>query len=1676
MNPSDLNREEVDPKTYKRKIKQYIKDKNWNKIAKLNEFLGDNYFKDGKITEAKKNYEDSVKYYIKTGSLDEIYSINKKIRNLYYKTTQFKKAIEYFEKKFEYHLKKNDWYIAGITKKIIGDLYSYNDDFDKALNNCKAAKNYLKMGEWRNYLAIINVKIGMLHFKQKKYNDAIIPFQEAYEINVNNENWDHAAYICLTLGKLYSLQEQFEEELKVYQNFIEKITKNIYWSEVAEAYMKIGKDFSHEGKFEEILKIYKEFIEFAKTIEDLGTIARAFMKIGKFYLQQGNLEKVKECYHSALEIDMINKDWENIAKTYTMIGNIYSQQKEFIEAEKSYQKSIDYNKMIKNWSYVARTYVSLGRNYSQQEKYAEAVECFQKSIEFNELDKDWENIAKSYSAIGYIYFQQELFDETINFYKKSIEYNEKKEEWGYIAQIYMMIGNVYFQQGKFAEAIENYQNSIKNDLKNNDWGNVAKSYMAIAKTYSLQYNLKEELNNYRIAITYDLRNKNLSGLALTYIKIGELYLKKGKLERGLRFCRKAIKLDLQNKNWEHIAKTYMVFGNIYFQKGNFLEAKMNYEKAFEYDLKNKNPDGISQSLLKIGKCYAQLEKFRKALRYFQKVLKIQIGSGNEIYIYKTRLMIASLYRKDRNWKKAFETYTKIADYLTGIDLNESLYFEIQALICQARIYENSSFIKEIPKIYSEIANKYEQLKDFWYAGFYNQINKIFKTDLLSQEGKHNECLESLLQLEKRLDLFLKDRLNEPRGRIFDLINFRKKQVSLFITRERAFISEEKNELDNSIKYFQKCSEISRELVAPRFKMDYRLYEGISIYYRAHAKRVEFQKLFKESKMNASSQRDLLRDEILPNFIKAQRIFRDLKQDLRERNISYEILLIEGKILELDNKIGKAFSKYYETELLLSQIDEEKAKLFSKSFKLLRGGRKGFPIEEFFLHKPCLGPTFIEYCDLPNIRLKQRFIHITFENIPTTGYLSEQYMFNVRLETDDEYFNYFENEIFYLYLYETGQEYKFLSDHDTPSRIFKFKIPETYNEGKKIFQIELLDETKSIITPKSFSLEYKEKSTEEVEEKLKEVVIEEFGKNGLKEIIDLINLENFSKIEDSLDQIINNTQEYEFKLFLDIIKKSLQGFNNYLEFHFANSMKKYIKIMNIDIHLLPSVEENFLKKIKEEYISKFLKQINELLKKAKINPKLKELDPLLLEVYEYRINNAFTSKKYTLTLQLTIAFFEKLMNKILFEKHNLDYNNINWDNFDDDFVEKYRNLFQQENRVEVNLRERLTFETARCLLMMLNQDILKFCNENSIIIEKVRKDRNDSYLEHGSNPIDEETANLCLKLLKDIKNYPESYKYESGLLNDQLGFFIEYIRFMEKIFFSQTMEEDDLMFDQEKGIYILESENLGKKFEELDKKMEGLQSDTTKIIKETEKIQNDTSEIIKGTERLQHDTSEIIEDVRLIKYRIKDFHSEYKEYKNSFDEPGIFEQLFRLNEKLNYLINSNRDKKLPKLISIHLANDEDKKTIKTAMKWLQRFWNNIKRICRLQRTLVLTFICENQTCSRKFRFIFFEKTKFGKLINIIIRLLPFFKFSSDLINFFNEVDNNISVLIYSQKKIREKIDIDREKLSSTISPSEVKFLYQSLFGIENENSRTLAETFNWVEENGKIKFYCNKCSI
>ncbi|HLN53605.1 MAG TPA: tetratricopeptide repeat protein [Lentimicrobium sp.] len=490
-------------------------------------------------------------------------------------------------------------------------------------------------------------EIGLLYYKQRDINNAIINIEKAYNLRHDN------VWYALTLGSLYAQNSQFDKAIDVYEA-LHKLEPNnrSYAMELANLNLKAGNPNralqlfdeieSREGVSEEI-SLRKHHIYLAdgkkkKAQEEIEKLAaanaydsRIQSLLAEYYMMNGMEQKAFETYQQILSIDPDNPYINiSLADYYRKKGDLKKSlealkkgfSNQYLDASTKMQIMSTYYSQTGNYEGIEDDILELSgilveqhpgdpqvlafraQMLAMEERYAESLDLFKKVSELDPGKYEvWENILRLTAL-------KEDYDSLLIVSKEAIELFPVQP----MPYYFNAVGQVMLKQ--YEDALVSLNKGVK--LVFNDNLMMSDFYNMIGDAlYQLDRN-DEAFSAYENSIRYNSENAVVLNNYAYYLS-----LKNQDLEKAERMAIKANELSPSNP-------TYLdTYAWVLYKKGLYNEALAQMEKVLQLE---SNPSGAE--LEHYGDILFMLDKKEKALEYWRKAM--DAGDTSELLPLKVK--------------------------------------------------------------------------------------------------------------------------------------------------------------------------------------------------------------------------------------------------------------------------------------------------------------------------------------------------------------------------------------------------------------------------------------------------------------------------------------------------------------------------------------------------------------------------------------------------------------------------------------------------------------------------------------------------------------------------------------------------------------------------------------------------------------------------------------------------------------------------------------------------------------------------------------------------------------------------------------------------------------------------------------------------------------------------------
>ncbi len=421
----------------------------------------------------------------------------------------------------------------------------------------------------------------------------------------------------------------------------------------------------------------------------------------------------------------------NIAsyKTFAYSGIEYlkTREKKFVDIQ-FYKDSIEkylpqISKTEKNYTILFDIHILLGNTNKRRKLIKAALHNYIKAENYALQSNDIERIIKIKGNIALIYQDMKELNKAIKETKETLKLiEENKKELGkkYITNKYKTALNV--------GAI--YATLYKNDIKNDQYADSSLSYYN-----SLLINKEIKLSPYYFG--------------RIYYSLGTVYSLKKEYTKAGYFLDKSLAIFNKNKSDSYLYKGYYNAGFNYYMANDIEKAKQSFLIALRVKKDTLLDANYMNMHNYLSKIYSKQQKNDSANYYLNTFLKI---NGKVFLRDKQQFKEAYKVDKETSFDKEINKLTndnsKKTYYYNTIVIGLTILLSIISFIVFKNIKEKIKTKKRLDELLDKISKK-ETIKG---------VNPIHTSNLSIKDEKHQEIINGLLKIEKKL-YFLKEEFN-----------------------------------------------------------------------------------------------------------------------------------------------------------------------------------------------------------------------------------------------------------------------------------------------------------------------------------------------------------------------------------------------------------------------------------------------------------------------------------------------------------------------------------------------------------------------------------------------------------------------------------------------------------------------------------------------------------------------------------------------------------------------------------------------------------------------------------------------------------------------------------------------------------------------------------------------------
>ena len=593
-----------------------------------------------------------------------------------------------------------------------GELYFSDANYDNAIID------YTKAIEINPNFGEAFFARGDCYYNQSNYDDALKDFFKTIVINPNHE------FALNMIGVVYFYKENYNDAITYFNKAIAiNNTNGLYYKNLGNSYRNlknynkalesyntaIQSDTEDTEAVKNRAELYQYYLENRDAaIQDYTFLISKNPEITDYYRNRADL------YADVKKIDLAEADYSKLISLNPTDDLAFIVRAYFYTTNEMYAKAIaDYTQAIKLKPTEVNYYLDRASVYKNSGKKDLALIDLQKVIN---LDPNYTN---AYSQRAFMNLDLENYESALKDFSKIIEL--EKTDYHYFDR-----ANVYEKLKKYDLAEADFTSAVLLDSKN--LLNRGMFYERIKKNDLAEADYKKAMEN---------SDENSS--ASNYL--ANLYKNTGKFDKALEIYNNNISKNPQNPD------VYISRAQFYYSQKKWDEGDADFNKAIQL-----KPDSERAYNIFAGELYQQ-RRFEKALEIINKLLKL---NPTNIYTLKTRAQFYEAMHK---------TDLAEQDYNTIVNLSSTDEEKKEALQNRAFFYRFSHYYEKALKDYNTMiemfpddfdilenrSSVYEDMGKYELA--LEDINKIIRqkpnevsgynarSSIYQKMGKYNEALQ-----------------------------------------------------------------------------------------------------------------------------------------------------------------------------------------------------------------------------------------------------------------------------------------------------------------------------------------------------------------------------------------------------------------------------------------------------------------------------------------------------------------------------------------------------------------------------------------------------------------------------------------------------------------------------------------------------------------------------------------------------------------------------------------------------------------------------------------------------------------------------------------------------------------------------------------------------------------------
>ncbi|NER17676.1 ATP-binding protein [Spongiivirga citrea] len=303
--------------------------------------------------------------------------------------------------------------------------------------------------------------LGIVDYYQKDYDEALINFQKALEINEElGHAWGQASALN-QIGAVQNLKDDYTAAILSFEkagDIFKTMKDSLAW---AKSIQNIGVSYSRMAHHKKSIEYYLTAAELYKAINNPAGTAAVYISLSNILYKQGDHNKSLDYLNEAFPIvkNIDNTDLLSIISRKK--GSNYSRLKDYDKALDYFQVALEYHKNNKNKKKIRPIQFQLGNTYYEIKDYTKALEYQKEALQNYDLNSNFKDRAKIHNAISKTYIKRNEYSEATDYATNALKISQTIEYLEGQKDANQTLAIIAQEQGEIEKALQFYMDFQK---------------------------------------------------------------------------------------------------------------------------------------------------------------------------------------------------------------------------------------------------------------------------------------------------------------------------------------------------------------------------------------------------------------------------------------------------------------------------------------------------------------------------------------------------------------------------------------------------------------------------------------------------------------------------------------------------------------------------------------------------------------------------------------------------------------------------------------------------------------------------------------------------------------------------------------------------------------------------------------------------------------------------------------------------------------------------------------------------------------------------------------------------------------------------------------------------------------------------------------------------------------